>query len=102
MITYTWTIEDVTVNPSVTIGETTYTDVITDIRWKCAGTEDSYSAFEEQTWPVGFTGENTFIALGDLDVDTVVGWIMSDDERDNQERQVAFKIDKLKNTKTIG
>jgi hypothetical protein len=102
MITYTWTIEDVIVTPSVTIGEDTFTDVVNTIRWKCVGTEGSYSGFEEQSWPVDFNNTGSFVSLDSLDVDTVIGWIMNPDERDNQERKVADYIETKKNTKSIG
>ena len=102
MITYTWTIEDVIVTPSVTIGEDTFTDVVNKIKWKCSGTEGSNTAYEEQTWSVEFKNTGSFIALNDLDVDTVISWIMNPDERDNQERKVADYIETKKNTKSIG
>ena len=102
MINYTWTIEDVIVTPSVTIGEETFTDVIHTIRWKCVGTEGSYTAYEEQTWPVAFENAESFISLDSLDVDIVLSWIMNTDERNNQERKVSAKIETIKNTKSIG
>ena len=102
MITYTWTIEDVIVTPSVTIGEDTFTDVINTIKWKCSGTEGSNTAYEEQTWPVAFNNTGSFVSLDSLDVNTVIGWIMNTDERDNQERKIAEYIEIKKNTKSIG
>lgn len=102
MINYTWTIEDVIVTPSVTIGEDTFTDVVNQIKWRCSGTEGSNTAYEEQTWSVPFENSGSFIALNDLDVDTVISWIMTDDERDNQVRKVSAKIETIKNTKSIG
>ena len=54
MITYTWTIENVIVTPSVTIGSDTFTDVVNKIKWRCSGTEGSNTAYEEQTWAVTF------------------------------------------------
>ena len=102
MITYTWTIEDVIVTPSVTIGEDTFTDVINTIRWRCAGTEGSNTAYEEQTWPVAFNNTGSFTSLDSLDIDIVLGWIMSEADKDNQVRKVAAKIEIIKNTKSIG
>jgi hypothetical protein len=102
MINYTWTIEDVIVTPSVTIGEETFTDVIHTIRWKCVGTEGSYTESEEQSWPVKFNNSGTFIPLDSLDVDTILSWIMNTDERNNQERKIIDYIEKKKNTKNIG
>lgn len=102
MITYTWTIEDVIVTPSVTIGSDTFTDVVNKIKWKCSGTEGSNTAYEEQTWPVAFNNTGSFVSLDSLDVDTVIGWIMSDDEKDNQVRKIADYIEIKKNTKSIG
>ena len=102
MANYTWTIEDVIVTPSVTIESETFTDVIHTIRWKCVGTDSSYSASEEQSWPVEFNNTGDFKALSSLDVDTVIGWIMTEQERDNQERKVLAEIEQLKNTKNIG
>lgn len=102
MITYTWTIEDVIVTPSVTIGEDTFTDVINTIRWRCAGTEGSNTAYEEQSWPVAFNNTGSFVSLDSLDVDTVIGWIMTEDEKDNQLRKVSAKIETITNTKSIG
>jgi hypothetical protein len=102
MITYTWTIEDVIVTPSVTIGSDTFTDVVNKIKWRCSGTEGSNTAYEEQTWPVAFNNTGSFVSLDSLDVDTVISWIMSDDEKDNQVRKVSAKIETIKNTKSIG
>ena len=102
MITYTWTIEDVIVTPSVTIGEDTFTDVVNKIRWKCSGTEGSNTAYEEQTWSVEFKNTGSFVSLDSLDVDTVISWIMTNDEKDNQVRKVSEKIETIKNTKSIG
>ena len=102
MITYTWTIEDVIVTPSVTIGEDTFTDVVNTIKWKRSGTEGSNTAYEEQTWPVAFNNTGSFVSLDSLDVNTVIGWIMNTDERDNQERKIAEYIEIKKNTKSIG
>lgn len=102
MITYTWTIEDVIVTPSVTIESETFTDVIHTIRWKCVGTEGSYSAFEEQSWAVDFNNTGNFVSLDSLDVDTVIGWIMTEQEKDNQKRKIAEYIEIKKNTKSIG
>ena len=102
MITYTWTIEDVIVTPSVTIGENTFTDVVNTIRWKCSGTEGSYSAFEEQSWAVDFNNTGNFVSLDSLDVDTVIGWIMTEQDKDNQKRKIAEYIEIKKNTKSIG
>ena len=102
MANYTWTIEDVIVTPSVTIESETFTDVIHTIRWKCVGTDGSYSASEEQSWSIEFNNAGDFKALSSLDVDTVIGWIMTEQERDNQERKVLAEIEQLKNTKNIG
>ena len=102
MINYTWTIEDVIVTPTVTIGDDTFTDVVNTIRWKCVGTEGSNTAYEEQTWPVAFNNTGSFVSLDSLDVNTVIGWIMNTDERDNQERKIAEYIEIKKNTKSIG
>ena len=102
MINYTWTIEDVIITPTVTIGEDTFTDVINTIKWKCSGTEGSNTAYEEQSWSVAFNNTGSFVSLDSLDVDTVIGWIMSDDEKDNQVRKVSAKIETIKNTKSIG
>jgi hypothetical protein len=102
MINYTWTIEDVIITPTVTIGEDTFTDVINTIKWKCSGTEGSNTAYEEQSWSVAFNNTGSFVSLDSLDVDTVIGWIMSDDERGNQERKIANYIEIKKNTKSIG
>ena len=102
MANYTWTIEDVIVTPSVTIESETFTDVIHTIRWKCVGTDGSYSASEEQSWSIEFNNSGDFKALSSLDVDTVIGWIMTEQERDNQERKVLAEIEQLKNTKNIG
>ena len=102
MINYTWTIEDVIVTPSVTIGEDTFTDVVNQIKWRCSGTEGSNTAYEEQTWSVDFNNAGSCISLDSLDVDTVIGWIMNPDERDNQERKIADSIEIKKNTKSIG
>lgn len=102
MINYTWTIEDVIITPTVTIGEDTFTDVINTIKWKCSGTEGSNTAYEEQTWPVAFENTGSFTALDALDVDTVISWIMGEVDKDNQLRRVAAKIEIIKNTKSIG
>lgn len=102
MITYTWTIENVIVTPTVTIGSDTFTDVVNQIKWRCSGTEGSYSAFEEQTWSVEFKNTGSFVSLDSLDVDTVISWIMTNDEKDNQVRKVSEKIETIKNTKSIG
>ena len=102
MITYTWTIEDVIVTPSVTIGEDTFTDVVNTIKWKCSGTEGSNTAYEEQTWPVAFNNTGSFTSLDSLDIDVVLGWLMNADERNNQERKIAGYIEAKKNTKNIG
>ena len=102
MINYTWTIEDVIVTPSVTIGEDTFTDVVNTIKWKCSGTEGSNTAYEEQTWPVAFNNTGSFTSLDSLDIDVVLGWIMNADERNNQERKIAGYIEAKKNTKNIG
>ena len=102
MITYTWTIEDVIVTPTVTIDGETFTDVVNKIKWRCSGTEGSNTSYEEQTWTVTFENAGSFTALDALDVDTVISWIMSDDEKDNQVRKVSAKIETIKNTKSIG
>mgnify|MGYP003974772587 FL=1 len=102
MITYTWTIENVIVTPSVTIGSDTFTDVVNKIKWRCSGTEGSNTAYEEQTWPVAFENAGGFTALDALDVDTVISWIMGEADKDNQLRRVAAKIEIIKNTKSIG
>ena len=102
MITYTWTIEDVIVTPSVTIGEDTFTDVVNQIKWRCSGTEGSNTAYEEQTWSVEFKNTGSFVSLDSLDVDTVISGIMTDDEKDKQVRKVSEKIETIKNTKSIG
>jgi hypothetical protein len=102
MINYTWTIEDVIITPTVTIGEDTFTDVINTIKWKCSGTEGSNTAYEEQSWSVAFNNTGSFVSLDSLDVDTVIGWIMNTDERGNQERKIANYIEIKKNTKSIG
>jgi|TARA_B100001094_G_scaffold93238_1_gene89122 hypothetical protein len=102
MINYTWTIEDVIVTPTVTIGDDAFTDVIHTIRWKCVGTEGSYSEFEEQSWSVDFNNTGSFTSLDSLDIDVVLGWLMNADERNNQERKIAGYIEAKKNTKNIG
>ena len=102
MINYTWTTNVIT-NPSVTIEGTTYEDVVEEITWRCTGidSDTDNTAFEEQTWEVPFENPATFVSFDSLNTDLVVSWIMTDDEKDNQIRQVNRKIDRLNNTKEL-
>ena len=66
MINYTWTITNVIANPSITIGDNAYTDVVEEIIWRCTGVETgtNTTAYEEQTWPIGFEDPASFVAFG--------------------------------------
>ena len=102
MINYTWTINTV-VNPSVTIASTTYENVVEEIIWRCTGVETgtNTTAYEEQTWPIGFEDPSSFIVFDNLNIDLIISWIMNEAVKDNQYRLVAGKIEKLNNTKEI-
>ncbi len=103
MINYTWSIINVIVNPSVTVDSTTYENVVEEIIWRCTGIETgtNTTAYEEQTWPIGFEDPSSFIEFDNLNIDLIISWIMSEVEKDNQYRIVAGKIEKLNNTKEI-
>ena len=100
MITYNWTVEDVIVN-TVTINEVTYTDVVKEIRWRCTGTENEVTAYEEQTWPIGFENPDNFVTFSDLTSEQVINWLHTDDMKELQERAVKAKIERINNTKEL-
>ena len=97
MINYTWTITNVIVNPSITIGDTTYEDVVEEILWRCTGIETgtNTTAYEEQSWPIGFEDPSSFVAFSSLTPEVVLSWLMDDDVKDNQVRWVKGKIEEL-------
>ena len=103
MINYTWTVPNVIVNPSITVGETSYENVVEEIIWRCTGVETgtNTTAYEEQTWPIGFEDPASFVAFNSLTPDLVISWLMSDNEKDNQLRWVKGKIERLNNTKEL-
>ena len=103
MINYTWTITNVIVNPSITVGGTAYTDVVEEIKWKCAGVETgtNTTAYEEQTWPIGFEDPSSFVAFSSLTPNLVISWLMDDAMKDTSERTVKAKIERLNNTKEV-
>jgi hypothetical protein len=102
MINYTWTINTL-VKPSVTIDGTTYENVVEEIIWRCTGIETgtNTTAYEEQTWPIGFEDPSSFIEFDNLNIDLIISWIMNEDVKDNQYRLVADKIERLNNTKEV-
>ena len=103
MINYTWTITNVIVNPSITIGDTTYEDVVEEIKWKCTGVETgtNTTAYEEQTWSIGFENPANFIAFESLNPELLFNWLMDDDMKNNQVRWVKEKIERINNTKEL-
>ena len=103
MINYTWTITNVIVNPSITIGDTTYEDVVEEIKWKCTGVETgtNTTAYEEQTWSIGFEDPSSFVAFSSLTPEIVIAWLMDDDTKDNQVRWIKEKIERINNTKEL-
>ena len=103
MINYTWTITNVIVNPSITVGDTTYEDVVEEIKWRCTGIETgtNTTAYEEDTWPIGFKDPSSFVEFDDLNKDLVISWIMPEVEKNNRYNWVAVMIEKLNNTKEI-
>ena len=103
MINYTWTITNVIVNPSITVGDTTYEDVVEEIKWRCTGVETgtNTTAYEEQTWPIGFEDPASFVAFNSLTPELVIGWLMDDAMKDVSERTVKRKIERINNTKEL-
>ena len=103
MINYTWTITNVIANPSITVGDTTYEDVVEEIKWRCTGVETgtNTTAYEEQTWSIGFEDPSSFVAFGSLTPEIVIGWLMDDAMKDVSERTVKRKIERINNTKEL-
>ena len=103
MINYTWSIINVIVNPSVTVDSTTYENVIEEIIWRCTGVETgtNTTAYEEQTWSIGFKDPSSFVEFDDLNIDLVISWIMPEVEKNNRYNWIAVMIEKLNNTKEI-
>ena len=103
MINYTWTITNVIVNPSITVGETSYEDVVEEILWRCTGVETgtNTTAYEEQTWSIGFEDPASFIAFSSLTPELVIAWLMDDTMKDVSERTVKRKIERINNTKEL-
>jgi len=102
MINYTWTINTV-VNPSITVDSTTYENVVEEIIWRCTGVETgtNTTAYEEQTWPIGFEDPASFVAFDSLTPTLVISWLMDDAMKDTSERTVKAKIERLNNTKEV-
>ena len=90
-------------NPSITVGDTTYEDVVEEIKWRCTGVETgtNTTAYEEQTWSIGFEDPSSFVACGSLPPELVIGWLMDDAMKDVSERTVKRKIERINNTKEL-
>ncbi len=102
MINYTWTINTL-VKPSVTIDGTTYENVVEEITWRCTGVETgtNTTAYEEDTWKIGFKDPSSFVEFDNLNKDLVISWIMPEVEKNNRYNWIAVMIEKLNNTKEI-
>ena len=103
MINYTWSIINVIVNPSVTVDSTTYENVVEEIIWRCTGVETgtNTTAYEEQTWSIGFKDPSSFVEFDNLNIDLVISWIMPEVEKNNRYNWIAVMIEKLNNTKEV-
>ena len=79
------------VNPSITVDSTTYENVVEEIIWRCTGVETgtNTTAYEEQTWPIGFEDPASFVAFESLPPTLVISGLMDDAMKDYEAQQAS-------------
>ena len=88
--TITWTVTAMDCYPQAD----NETDVVFNVHWTCAGTQDTYNASVYSTCMVPISGTGTFTPYADLTQDQVLGWIWANGvDKDVTEAAVQQQID---------
>jgi hypothetical protein len=65
------------------------------------GIRSNTTAYEEDTWKIGFKDPSSFVEFDNLNIDLVISWIMPEVEKNNRYNWIAVMIERLNNTKEI-